>query len=76
MSNIIIPLDFEENKINFFEDPSDSPNNIHQIKIDGKKLKNKTKPADILIYTDWNTHSLSSLLIKSLQYYRGGIVAG
>jgi len=45
--------------------------------IDGKKqLKNKRKPTDILIYTDGNTCSFSSLLIKSLQYYGGGIVAG
>ena len=41
-----------------------------------KILKNKRKPTDILIYTDGNTRSFSSLLIKSLQYYGGGIVVG
>ena len=77
MSNIKIQVEYGDNKISYFSEPLDLPNNIYQILISGKKhLKNKRKPTDILIYTDGNTRSFSSLLIKSLQYYGGGIVAG
>ena len=77
MSSLKIPVEYGDNKISYFSEPLDLPSNIYQILIDGKKkLKNKRKPTDILIYTDGNTRSFSSLLLKSLQYYGGGIVAG
>ena len=41
-----------------------------------KKLKNKRKPTDILIYTDGYSFSAASTFIKYIQYYGGGIVVG
>lgn len=77
MSSIKIPVDFGDNKTSYFSEPLDLQSNIYEILINGKKkLKNKRKPTDILIYTDGNTRSFSSLLIKSLRFYGGGIVVG
>ena len=39
-------------------------------------LKNKRKPTEILLYTDGFSYSATSLLLKYLQYYGGGITVG
>ena len=41
-----------------------------------KKLTNKRKPTEILIYTDGYSFSAASNFVKYLQYYGGGIVVG
>ena len=40
------------------------------------KLKNPRKPTDIIVLTDGFSFSATSLLIKYLQYYGGGITVG
>ena len=39
-------------------------------------LQNKRKPTEILLYTDGFSYSATSLLLKYLQYYGGGITVG
>ena len=41
-----------------------------------KKLKNKRKPTDILIFTDGYSFSAAATFVKYIQYYGGGIIAG
>ena len=41
-----------------------------------KKMKNKRKPTDIMVFTDGYSFSATSMFIKYLQYYGGGIVVG
>ena len=41
-----------------------------------KKMKNKRKPTDIIVFTDGYSFSATSMFIKYLQYYGGGIVVG
>ena len=41
-----------------------------------ESLKNPRKPTDILMFTDGFSYSATSLLLKFLQYYGGGITAG
>ena len=41
-----------------------------------KNMKNPRKPTEILVYTDGFSYSATSLLLKYLQYYGGGITAG
>ena len=41
-----------------------------------KNMKNKRKPTDIMVFTDGFSFSATSIFIKYLQYYGGGIVVG
>ena len=41
-----------------------------------KSLKHKRKPTEIIVFTDGFSFSATSILIKYLQYYGGGIVVG
>ena len=41
-----------------------------------ENIKNPRKPTEILVFTDGFSFSATSLLIKHLQYYGGGITAG
>ena len=41
-----------------------------------KSLKHKKKPTEIIVFTDGFSFSATSMLIKYLQYYGGGIVVG
>ena len=41
-----------------------------------KNMKNKRKPTDIMVFTDGFSFSATSMFIKYLQYYGGGIVVG
>jgi len=41
-----------------------------------KSLKHKKKPTDIIAFTDGYSFSATSILLKYLQYYGGGIVVG
>ena len=41
-----------------------------------KKLINKRKPTEIIIYTDGYSFSAASNFVKYAQYYGGGIVTG
>ena len=41
-----------------------------------KSLKHKKKPNEIIVFTDGFSFSATSMLIKYLQYYGGGIVVG
>ena len=41
-----------------------------------KNMKNKRKPTDIMVFTDGYSFSATSMFIKYLQYYGGGIVVG
>ena len=41
-----------------------------------KSLKHKKKPTEIIVFTDGFSFSATSILIKYLQYYGGGIVVG
>ena len=41
-----------------------------------KSLKHKKKPTEIIVFTDGYSFSATSMLIKYLQYYGGGIVVG
>ena len=41
-----------------------------------KSLKHKRKPTEIIVFTDGFSFSATSMLIKYLQYYGGGIVVG
>ena len=51
--------------------------NLRKILDDFKlKLKNRRKPTDIIVITDGYSFSATSLLIKYLQYYGGGITVG
>ena len=47
--------------------------NIEKIKL---KIKNKRKPTDIIIIADGFSYSATSLFLKYLQYYGGGITVG
>ena len=41
-----------------------------------KSLKHKKKPTEIIVFTDGYSFSATSILLKYLQYYGGGIVVG
>ena len=41
-----------------------------------KSLKHKKKPTEIIVFTDGFSFSATSMLLKYLQYYGGGIVVG
>ena len=40
------------------------------------KLKNKRKPTDLIVIADGYSYSATSLFLKYLQYYGGGITVG
>ena len=73
----IIEIDYgENNKVNLSEPLEDLIWINEEIINHKKKLKNKRKPTDILIYTDGYSFSAASTFIKYIQYYGGGIVVG
>ena len=57
----------------FFFDGSEVREEFNLIK---EKLKNKRKPNDIIVIADGFSYSATSLFLKYLQYYGGGITVG
>ena len=73
----IIEVDYGENNKGYLTKPIEDLIWLNEELINYKrKLKNKRKPTDILIYTDGYSFSAASNFIKYFQYYGGGIVTG
>ena len=73
----IIEIDYGDNNKLYLSEPLEDLTWINEEIINHKKkIKNKRKPTDILIYTDGYSFSAASTFLKYLQYYGGGIVVG
>ena len=73
----IIEINYGENITGYLTEPVEDlvwlNNEIIRHK---KKIKNKRKPTDILIFTDGYSFSAAATFIKYMQYYGGSITAG
>ena len=75
--NDIIKIDYGENITGYLTKPIEDLSWLDEEIINyKKKLKNKRKPTEIIIFTDGYSFSAASTFIKYFQYYGGGIVVG
>ena len=75
--NDIIKIDYGENITGYLTKPLEDLSWLDEEIINyKKKLKNKRKPNEIIIFTDGYSFSAASTFIKYFQYYGGGIVVG
>ena len=75
--NEIIEINYGENITGYLSKPLEDLTWINEeINNYKKKLKNKRKPTEVIIFTDGYSFSAASTFIKYFQYYGGGIVCG
>ena len=75
--NEIIKIEYGENINEYLTKPIEDLTWLDDEIINHKKkLKNKRKPTDIIIFTDGYSFSAAATFIKYFQYYGGCIVAG